>query len=475
MSLVSSVAMSTAIRVEAVAGPKAGLAVWRKLADASTGVLRGRALLGALRCAVALRDHVALAALADLWATVDSGIFSDALSPLVKRMASDGMLVPATRLAASEVKRFPSARAHYVYARCLDVAGDARAAEAFQATLVRADVEGACELARTARVRVAVWLSRSRDSLEAALEEARLLDGAALEGAERRAIARVLLRSPSRFERAGAIALLEPLVLSGDARAMLLVAEHLDDAGDGLSSLEAERAVAVLGRHPSGARAREVARALARIADAGDLDGALAAAAALDPTLATLHECARSVLAGRWNDASVPASAANDTGAVLAAAAALRDRRSASAISAIRTLAEAQDRGERLSPAAWTIALAGLSCEEAEVWPTAGRLAASLLARASAVPPRGFSGLARALAVRGMEELSVAAQRAAASAREPGAREALVLSLTRAGWREAEKGERSRALASLRQAKALSESGGSRTSSGPLPAASRST
>ena len=50
---------------------------------------------------------------------------------------------------------------------------------------------------------------------------------------------------------------------------------------------------------------------------------------------------------------------------------------------------------------------------------------------------------------------SCVARRAAASAKEPGAASALALALTRSGWQLAEANERLRAIACLREARAL--------------------
>ncbi|MDF2697139.1 MAG: hypothetical protein K0S65_5522, partial [Labilithrix sp.] len=52
-------------------------------------------------------------------------------------------------------------------------------------------------------------------------------------------------------------------------------------------------------------------------------------------------------------------------------------------------------------------------------------------------------------------ELSRMARRAAVVAKEPGAAESLGTSLTREGWDLARSGERARAIARLREAKAL--------------------
>src|SRR4051812_48504304 len=72
MSLTADVAAAAAERVEKSAGPGPGLAVWRRLAFNAGGVeLRGRAILGGLRCAIAVRDFKAIRDLTQLWQTVE--------------------------------------------------------------------------------------------------------------------------------------------------------------------------------------------------------------------------------------------------------------------------------------------------------------------------------------------------------------------------------------------------------------------
>jgi hypothetical protein len=58
-----------------------------------------------------------------------------------------------------------------------------------------------------------------------------------------------------------------------------------------------------------------------------------------------------------------------------------------------------------------------------------------------------------------MEEQATLARRAAALAKEPGAVDALVVALTRSGWRLAAAGDREAAIARLREARALATGG----------------
>jgi hypothetical protein len=73
MSLAVDVAIAAAERIERTAGPGPGLAVYRRLASNAGGAeLRGRAILGGLRCAIGVGDLGALREQAQLWATVET-------------------------------------------------------------------------------------------------------------------------------------------------------------------------------------------------------------------------------------------------------------------------------------------------------------------------------------------------------------------------------------------------------------------
>ena len=218
MSLTADVAIGAAERLERSAGPGAGLKVWRRLAANAAGAeLRGRAILGGLRCAIALRDFRSISDLALLWQTVETvdDALWDGVFAACKELSRAGLGACAVELAWSEVKRARTARALYAYARCLDVAGDPRAAAAFGDAVAGAEREGAKPLVHASRIRRAAWLARSTDTLSEAIEEAKRVAAGDATPAERLVLARVLLRSPSRFARASAIGLLDEIVSAG--------------------------------------------------------------------------------------------------------------------------------------------------------------------------------------------------------------------------------------------------------------------
>ena len=494
MSLASDVAVGAAERLERSAGPSPGLKVWRRLAaNAASAELRGRAILGGLRCAIAMRDLGAIRDLALLWRTVetvDSALW-DGVFVTCKDMWRSGLGVCATDLAWSEVKRAPTTRALYAYARCLDVADDPKAAAAFADALASAEQEGATRYVHVCRLRHAAWLARSAGTLRAAIEEAKRVKVADATPAERLLLARVLLRSPSRFARASAITMLDDVVMAAAAnantnkggaadasamalarRALGLAARHADDMNDELTPLEVDRLTALFSREPFGkslARVRDVVRAIDRLARANEkksdteMEVALADAARVDPELAILHRRARDILGGRFeayqpHDVSITSttSAHPQWTALLDAVVAMRDEAWPRAAHALRRLAELAERGQRVPPQVWSTAQAALGSGDAEVRAVAARLVAAMMKTTTAAPPRGWLALAQVLAVAGMDHLATTARRAAAAAKEPGAADALALTLTRSGWQHALAGDRSQALERLREAKALS-------------------
>lgn len=477
MSLTADVAIGAAERIERAVGASAALTVFRRLAStADASELRARAILGGLRCAVGLRDLGAMRDLTLLWKTVDPGAWDEVFATC-KWMWRVGLGVPATELAYAEVKRFPTAKALYAYARALDLAGDARAADAFGEAVAKAEKEGAPALLRSARVRRAVWLLRSAETLPAALEEAKRVPPADVTPAERLELAGVLLRSPSRFVRAGALGLLDELATGAGVspalatRAVRLAARHADEIGDALTPLETDRLLALFARERLAASCgpvRDAVRALDRLARSkadAVLGVALDEAARGVPELAALHRRAREILAGRFEAHQAEAPAVEGRAPpgspwapwtpMLDAVAAMRDAAWPRAARSLRTVAEYAEGGRDLPPQAYTIAEVALGADDAELRGVAGRLVAAMMRTTSAAPPRGWLSLATSLAACGMDDLASRPRRAAALAKEAGAEQALGLSLTRKAWQLALAGERSRAIAALREAKAL--------------------
>jgi hypothetical protein len=484
MSVASSVAIAVAERVERTGGPRAGLVAWRALANKSTdGETRGKALIAALRCAIALRDLNALSELTLLWEGVDRGVWDEPITTLCKDMIRAGLMSKAIALAQTEAHRHKTGRALYLHARLLDLAGEgAAAAEAFRATIVRAQKEGATQIEQMCHVRRAAILSRSVGTLGEALEDARLVDLAKVEAASRLIVARVLLESPSRFVRAGALGTLDEIANADGSpplatRALVTVARWVDDAGEDLTPLELDRVVAIFSRERVLAampRAKDVARALDAILRANTRvarETAVEAAAKVVPSLEQLHSRARDVLRGRVEvpvDRSrsreeLPKEAALRRSLrerqVLDVTVAIRDRAPARAASVLNDLTAAMTKGEILPRGAVVVAHHALQHDDQELQESGVKFFEQRLARASlaGAPPRGYLALADLLAARGREDLSGLARRAAAIRKEPGATESLGTALTRTGWELARSGKRDEAIKKLREAKAMLE------------------
>jgi hypothetical protein len=428
-----NVGLEMAARVERTGGPRAGLVAYRAIAHRSAKAeVRGKAILGALRCALALRDEAAIADLTQRWSTIASGVFH--VEGSCKALVRAGLLRRATELARAEVERHRTARALYVWARCAELAGD-DAAGAYAETIARAKNEGAIALERAARARRAVLLAGSWLTREEALAEASRVDLAALEDvglAER--LGGVLLQSPSRFVRASAVDALSALPGGGPGpTGIALVARYADEEED-LSALERDRVRAFFAKH----RPEIVAV----------LDGDTR----FEPELVRIAARARD-LAGRADASSASpadpaARRAHRLDAIVDVAGALRDGDHARASPLFAEL-RAIDAEETLPPQMLAVAEAALGSplrNEAILF-----FEHRLRAGSGPAPPRGFLALEDALSDRA--DLAALARRAALVRREPGAAARVGAVLLREGWSRAESGDREAAIRALREAK----------------------
>ncbi|MBX3230805.1 MAG: hypothetical protein KIT84_01200 [Labilithrix sp.] len=443
MTVAGSVAIALAERVERTGGPRAGLVAWRALAsNASDAETRAKALMAGIRCAVSLRDGAAAGELVALWTTIDRGTF--AVAELCRDLVRAKMTAEAIDLAETEARRTKTAHALYTHARCLDVARDQRAPEVLARTVARAEKEGAARVADAARLRRAVLLARSWDTLAESLAEAAKLDATKLSEGERVELARVLLLSPSRFTRAGAIGLLGDVAKSEEVslrlRARRLAARFADEASAAVTPLEHDRLVAMF-----------------------DLGVKEAVRGTLTPAMEAVTERARDLLRGRYEvprDEVVPPPddplkrRVHRHGELLDVVVAMRDGAPARAARSFRPLAAAVRARERLPAETLAVAHAALENGDAELRDVAIDLLAAWLAVPSyAAPPRGFLALADALALAGHEELAMKARRAAALRKENGAVASLATVLARVGWEASLRHDRPHAIALLREAK----------------------
>lgn len=469
-----NIAVAVAEQAERAGGPRAGLFAWKKLAEnATTPEIRGKALLSAFRCALALRDAAAVRDLVQAWSAI-TGEWDGPIAAYCKDLARAGLAEQAAALAATEAQRKPTARSIYLHARCLELAGDGRAAMRYAEAIARAAREEATDRARAsadgareraARVRRAAVLFRTPEGRTEALREAQRVDPKSATPDERLVLARVLLSAPSRFVRSTGLGMLDELVMADsplvpDARtratkARRIAARHADDFGDKLTPMEIDRLLAIFSRGTP--RAHGAMKALAALSH--DVASGLAEAQRASPELAPLHKRAKDILEDRF--------APGGDGAwdrLLDVVTAMRQSSPGRVARALEALAAMPE----LPPQTWTVLQAALAMNEAEITAPAAKLAKRLFGR---TPPRGWLAVATSLGFAGLEELATDARRQATAAGEPGAAEALGIVLTRSAWQLASNGERTRAMARLREAKALAQA---QEASSPPPKASGS-
>ncbi len=440
--------------MEKTAGPKPALLAFKKLAMELTAFDgRGRATLGALRCAAKLEDTEAIDGLSLWWRAITEGDFLADVTELVKELGRRRLFAQAAELAHAEVDRYLSAHALYLYARCLETAGNApHALTTYAEAATRAKKEGHTDVAATASVRRVVLLAAAPETLPLALIDAAELVAARVEDEVKIALCTVLLASPSRFVRASALASLEEVAASTGPRtedAVRIAARHVDALGDGLSSLEAERAMAVLKLWPNEtARAAAMSRlaSVQKVATAkdGPREAALIAAAEADNETAEHLVRARAALSGAARGPSAPL-AANASSMLRAAALgldaviAMRDGHESDTA---RALGDASKLAIDLRPAPpplWTAAHQALLFASATVRAEGLRLAEALLQTGTGAPPRGYIAFAAALRGARRPDLALRALRAAYALREKDAADALVTALTTEAWAAADR------------------------------------
>jgi hypothetical protein len=353
------VGLRAAERLEASVGPWVALASYRRLLAADPPV-RGRAAIGAVRCATALGDETAIVeALPAFAAAKDEK--AGALE-LVRALLVSKRATTARRLAEAELERRPRARAHYAVALAADAESDGdprgwdtaeREAHALGDAAV-ATRAGAFYVAR-------VFAASTRGT---ALDRARLVeigeraDPKLVAPDLRVLVARARLASPRKFQRAAALSLLEELVRIGNPTtrraALVAVAAHADALAFRLERVEIDR----------------IDAALAKSDDAALRDRASKLFAALDRARSATD-------AGAGAPSQWPESA-----------------------TAERLDAAAKTVGvdAPLAPSAWVGVRRALASGDASVRAAAARLAGAALERSLGVPPFSMVDLAREMA-----------------------------------------------------------------------------
>ncbi|MFO0743119.1 MAG: hypothetical protein U0270_45015 [Labilithrix sp.] len=436
MSVAGAIALRACEQASQSVGSRAGLVAYKALAQSSADVdTRAKALIGALRCAIALRDGAAVEDLLPFWVGIDRGDWP--VTTLVRELVRARMSVQAISLAEAEAGRHRTAHSLYTCARAHDVARDGRAVEWFRKTIRRAQKEGNTRIETAARARLVALLARSWETLDAALAEAAMLDPKTV--ADPIELARVLLFSGSRFTRAGAIGILADAAKSDDIeirlRARRLAARYVDEAADSVTPLEQDRLSAFL-KDALGEKL------------APDIE------ARAEDILRGRYEVPREDVLGAPSDPRARRLFRHDE--LLDVVVAMRDRAPARAARSLRPLALAIESGERLPREALAVTHAALLDGDRELADVAIRIAKRWLARPSyAAPPRGYLALAEALADANEPDLALLARRAAATRKEANAVASLATILTRVGWEAARSHDRAHAIRLLREAKGL--------------------
>lgn len=474
--IVDDLSIAAAEQLERSVGPFVALPAYKRLlVRMPDAAIAARVALGVIRCAGKLGEDRELESAADYWGTLaGAGDHLETIAGFCKTLVREGRKWPAVKLARAEAERDGRARAYYLLARCLEIAGDGGGAlVAFGEAATRADKEqGAADVALAARAKRVERMIGDQTTAKLALADAQAADPTGAPPQSKLAIGLGRLRSPSRFVRASGLSLLEELAREPTTRlgklAILFAAEHADMLGDDLTPIEADRIAATIG-HVTDEAAKEAAlarlRAAQKIASTkGEAQKeAILLAVQAAPEIESLVERARAILQGSAaTEQKPPASLSPDklaSDALRACAyaqdalVALTSSRSRDAAVAIHAAGDLVERGCTLSPPLWIAARRGLESTDRNARDAAIRLGTALLAQAIAPPIHGFSPLARAFEHAGRRDLAFEAIRAAIAAKEPHALELQGGIVQNEGWALALRGERDKAIAALRAAK----------------------
>ena len=433
MSSIADIALAAAQRLEKSVSAKVALPSYKALFEGNDKRVVLAAAQGALRCALVLGDRDALAEVLRFWETLRE---LDGFATIASHCKTLHDKPEALILAAAEVKRRPSARAHYLQARLLQGARkDERALACFRLAI---------RCARPEDARIACWSQCVLLRAQPTLDLAKTIDLDHATEAQQLLVAEVLLSSPSKFVRARALSLLERLADS-HPRAVVIAARHADSCGAELSWVESQRLAATIDRWPDATerkRARLRLDALSHVAASDTPDRALAAASHDDRYMelaqAIIDGIEVDVAAARADREHLPASSlAAYLG--LEAIAAIKAGRPDAAREALVSLPD--NVGRPAPPSLWTAVLLGLKGDDEKL-----RIRARAVAKRLAPlgpPPRGYMPY---------HLFELAAARA-----EPGAAEALADRLIAKAW-QAGSDDRLEALKHLKRARTLTHS-----------------
>lgn len=441
MTYFDELGLKAAERLEATLGAWIAIASYERLVDETKARpdawLEARAILGALRCAIALGDDARTARFVDRWKRVPATIDAPAFREMIRAAARAGAYPLAHTLATAEAGRRPSATARYVAARALELSGhfdhdaylgiatapdaDVGLRERATALLIedacrRFDAHGLDPDERATLLVLARNLPRSADAPRT----------------QRLATARLVMMSLRPFERAQGISILCDLVRDAHAsedlreEALHHVAAHVDAWGDRLHPAEVDRLSTALRATRDDPRR---AALLARF----DLVRSIPTARDKAPPSRLLERIRVTApeLAAATYDASPPEANA-------------------------RSLAELEIAlaAGHVPRVAWFLVLEAVRSRTPSIRDVGVRALGPLLRRSLAPPAFGHLLLAHEVA-HADPDLSLSLYRLAASQREPDARGHLVGALKRVATRALDRGDETRALALLREAKTV--------------------
>lgn len=488
MSFLDELGLKAAEQLEASVGAYVALASYRRL-FAAPPELRGRAVFGALRCAVELGDEREVRELVGLWSR-ETGTGPLPPTPgearprtaaaLVGRLLASKRRSLAVELAQAEAERRPSAHALYVHARAREEASGPDL-ELWSAVVSRAHQEahGAILTRAVARWLELVLWSPSAPRLSRPLREeivlrAMLPDLALATPQERLVILRARLLGASRFARASALSGLEELGRTGPpsvrSEAIVACARHADVADGRLDPIEVDRVRAALKHWPvEQERERALARLDAAVAlhalerrqgvDAAELERTLAQVVASAPETAPLVNRARAIAGGGTGLGRDPSSAGSGAARLpalgLDAVAALEGGQERDAELALTKAADALGPMAAIPGPLWAGARWGLRAKSSDTRRAAAAFVEQALLRSASAPPCGLSVLATELARAGHPAIATLALKEAVRLKEPGAARSLAEAQRALAYGALARGDRRRALECLREAKAL--------------------
>ena len=464
-SLLDAIALGAAEKIWKTAGPRAGLIAYRNLLSQDADATRATAILRGMDCAMEAGDEQAAFSFAESWGFVLRGDHADDVVRSAARLSARGFLRTAHLLLSREHERRHAPLVAYVLGKVSaqrGLPGDALAA--FEACVETGRAAGkklpaqVAALVAAATVEVARTRAREPETATLALELARKVDATLLLPRQRLELARLLLMSKSRFERAGAISQMVDVarLTPGLApRAARYAAAHADRTGHSLTPLEADRVKAALACHPDASCAALAATRLESLRNAVGTAAALAEERRImvDPELAPLVVKAKAVLAGGSGPPAADTATPHVrlTCASLAAIAQLRrGALDTVTLGKVRDLASADVRP--FPRAALTLAWLALASKDRTLHPAASELCGRALSLHVATP-RGLLPLAALLAERGQDELAQKALRLAVLRDEPNAGERLERLLVTRAKSALARGDRASAMSLLSEAR----------------------